>query len=114
MAESNLNEYLEKTPTTQHDLVRALDEIITSAEPALTSSLKWGNLTYSGSSNVCAIVAHTHHVNLQFFQGTHLTDHQGLLIGTGKEMRHIKISSEKDVDAESIKVLVKDAAKSTT
>ncbi|MBC8124154.1 MAG: DUF1801 domain-containing protein [Candidatus Kapabacteria bacterium] len=111
---SILNEYLKIIPPTQHGLVRALDEVITSAAPGLTSSLKWGNLTYSGVSNVCSIVAHTHHINLQFFKGVHLADPRGLLSGTGIEMRHIKISSESDVDPDYIKVLVRDAAKSTT
>ncbi len=109
-----LSDYLEKIPSTQHGVIRALDEVITSSAPKLTSSLKWGNLTYSGSANVCSIVAHAQHINVQFFQGVHLADPRGLLVGTGKEMRHIKITSESDIDAGYLKALVVDAVGSTT
>ncbi len=105
------NEFLEKIPAEQHALVRALDVVISKAAPTLAVSLKWGNLTYHGKKNVCSIVSHKHHVNLQVWGGASLNDPRGLLTGTGKDMRHIKVGSEADVDSKYIAELVKQAAR---
>jgi len=51
----------------------------------------------------------TSHVNVGFFQGTELDDPQGLLEGTGKFMRHVKLSPETEVDKEALKDLIRAA-----
>ena len=106
-----LNEFLGKIPTEQHVLVRLLDVVILKAAPTLTASLKWGNLTYHGKKNVCSLVSHKHHVNLQIWGGARLKDPRGLLTGTGMDMRHIKIVREADVDSKYIADLVKQATR---
>jgi hypothetical protein len=40
----------------------------------------------------------TSHVNVGFFQGTELPDPHGLLEGTGKFMRHVKIRPGESID----------------
>lgn len=106
---STLDQYLKTIPASHHELVQLLDSVITEAAPMLTSSLKWGNLTYSASKNVCAIVTHKNHVNLQFFQGAHLDDPQRALTGTGKDMRHIRVADVEGVDAEYVGFLLRQA-----
>jgi hypothetical protein len=49
------------------------------------------------------------HVNVGFFQGTELPDPAGLLQGTGKFMRHVKLSPELSVDADALTRLIKAA-----
>ncbi len=53
--------------------------------------------------------AFTSHVNIGFFHGADLADPAGLLEGTGKYMRHVKLRPESDVDATALVKLV-DAA----
>jgi hypothetical protein len=43
--------------------------------------------------------------------GASLNDPLALLVGTGKQMRHIKIASEADFDPKAIAALVKQAAR---
>jgi hypothetical protein len=43
--------------------------------------------------------AFTAHVNVGFFRGADLSDPAGLLEGTGKFMRHVKLLPGRDVDA---------------
>src|SRR3954462_13034628 len=43
--------------------------------------------------------AFTAHVNVGFFRGVDIPDPNGLLEGTGKVMRHVKLSPERGVDA---------------
>lgn len=50
-------------------------------------------------------------VNLGFYKGAMLDDPHGLLEGTGKSLRHIKIRSIEDVDREGIRELIQLAYK---
>lgn len=108
---SALDKFLKKIPAERHALIRTLDVVIAKAAPTLAASLKWGNLTYHGKKNVCSLVSHKHHVNLQVWGGARLKDPRGLLTGTGKDMRHIKLVSAADVDPKYIAELVKQAAR---
>jgi hypothetical protein len=49
------------------------------------------------------------HVNVGFFRGAQIADPKGLLEGTGKFMRHVKLSPERDVDATALTKLIKTA-----
>lgn len=53
--------------------------------------------------------AFTSHVNVGFFQGAELPDPHGLLEGTGKFMRHVKLKLGSDVDTAALAALI-DAA----
>ena len=46
------------------------------------------------------------HVNVGFFRGAEIADPEGLLEGTGKLMRHVKLRPEHDVDAKALKKLI--------
>ncbi len=46
------------------------------------------------------------HVNVGFFRGAEFADPNGLLEGTGKHMRHVKIRPEAEVDVEALRALV--------
>ena len=49
------------------------------------------------------------HVNVGFFRGAEIADPKGLLEGTGRFMRHVKLSPERNVDAGALMKLI-DAA----
>ena len=51
----------------------------------------------------------TAHVNVGFFQGTELPDPNGLLEGTGKFMRHVKLLPDADINAQALTKLIKSA-----
>ena len=51
----------------------------------------------------------TSHVNVGFFHGVALDDPRGLLVGTGKRMRHVKLRPGADVDADAIGALIRAA-----
>jgi hypothetical protein len=46
------------------------------------------------------------HVNIGFFQGAALDDPAGLLEGTGKRMRHVKVHWGRPVDAAALGALI--------
>lgn len=53
--------------------------------------------------------AFTAHVNVGFFLGAHLADPAGLLEGTGKNMRHVKLRPGMEMDREALSALIQAA-----
>jgi hypothetical protein len=51
----------------------------------------------------------THHVNVGFFNGAGLADPAGLLEGTGKRMRHVKLRPDRLPDPAALGALVQAA-----
>ena len=49
------------------------------------------------------------HVNVGFFRGAELPDPNGLLEGTGKFMRHVKLRPDSEVDATALAKLINTA-----
>lgn len=50
--------------------------------------------------------AFTAHVNVGFFRGAEIADPSGLLEGTGRFMRHVKLRPERDVDTTALQKLI--------
>lgn len=46
------------------------------------------------------------HVNVGFFRGAELADPSGLLEGTGRFMRHVKLRPDRPLDAKALKELI--------
>jgi hypothetical protein len=53
--------------------------------------------------------AFTAHVNVGFFFGAHLADPAGLLQGTGKNMRHVKLRPSAEIDRAALAALIQAA-----
>jgi len=49
------------------------------------------------------------HVNVGFYRGAEIADPDGLLEGTGKFMRHVKLSPDRHVDARALTTLIETA-----
>jgi len=49
------------------------------------------------------------HVNVGFFRGAELADPAGLLEGTGKYMRHVKLRPDRDTDTAALIKLIESA-----
>ena len=62
-----------------------------------------------GDAAFAYVDAFTAHVNVGFFRGAELADPNGLLEGTGKFMRHVKLRPARDVDAAAMRKLVETA-----
>lgn len=49
------------------------------------------------------------HVNVGFFRGAELADPEGLLEGTGKFMRHVKLRPDREINATALMKLIESA-----
>lgn len=53
--------------------------------------------------------AFTAHVNVGFFRGAEIADEAGLLVGTGRFMRHVKLRPDIAIDAAALTSLIETA-----
>ena len=58
------------------------------------------------SEHFCYISVHKDHVNLGFNYGSELPDPHGLLEGSGKLLRHIRIASQDDLARPTVRRLI--------
>ena len=101
--------WLREQPKDLRDLCKAARETIGLALPGAREAIKWGFPTWVGKGNVVAIAPYTERVNLQFYRGASLPDPSGLLEGTGKELRHVKVHHAKDLKTPVVKALLRAA-----
>src|SRR5512145_2426801 len=73
-------------------------------------------LLHDGHPTVCVngagfayVNAFRAHVNVGFFRGAELADPEGLLEGTGRWMRHVKLRPAEDIDATALRGLIRTA-----
>ncbi len=94
-------------------LAGELRKIVREGAPRAIELLKWGIPCYiRNGKGVCAIRAHGAHVTLQFWEaGIDLPDPGGLLEGTGKRLRHVKIRERGDLRRDHLLALVRAAAR---
>ena len=73
-------------------------------------------LLHDGHPTACAgdaafayVDAFKAHVNVGFFRGAEIVDPKGLLEGTGKRMRHVKLRPERELDTAALTKLIETA-----
>jgi hypothetical protein len=109
---TNVEQFLLGMPDLKRQLAMELREIILDKQNDIEENIKWRQLTFSkGNKNIAFIYTFpgTNYINLGFFKAVHLSDPDRLFEGTGKEMRHIKIYTEKDIPAAQVKKWLKQA-----
>lgn len=89
---SKAEQYFSALDESIRPLALDLRNLIVKALPEASESIKWGVPVYEQDGLVCAIRATREYIALQFYTaGISLNDPDGLLEGTGKKLRHIKI-----------------------
>lgn len=108
-----VREWLHKLPADKKPTVDRLRRLIGSVMPEAHEIIYHDALGYgptdSGFDRILYLTVFEKHINLGFFFGGFLNDPEGLLVGSGKRMRHIKIRSMQDSDNPSIKSLLEQA-----
>jgi len=94
-------------------IARTLRGVILAVDPAALEVVRLGDraATYGVgpkkmSEAYVYVMPQREQVNLGFFRGTSLDDPEGLLEGTGKSMRHIKVRSIEDADRSAVRDLL--------
>jgi hypothetical protein len=98
-----VEEFVNHSEPRMRDLARKVREFVRSAYPDLIERLDKGYwmIRYGSgekmSDDVAYISTHKAHLNIGLMRGSQLPDPAGLLEGTGKMLRHVKIKKEADL-----------------
>ena len=107
---STVDEWEGRLPQPQRDIVRGLRTEVRRTVPGAREVVKWGWPWYEGNGRVAAILVFNGHVNLQVARGAQLEDPEGLLEGTSKDMRFLKVRTVADLGRLPIERLLREAA----
>lgn len=106
----SVDEFIDALDAQKRPLADELRMVVKKALPDAEEKLKWGNITYTyNGSDICWIIAYKDHLDFGFFKGAMLKSDR--LEGTGKGLRHIKVSAMSDIDEAEFTRLIGDATK---
>lgn len=99
------------------EIARAMRALIADVMPGVTE-VPWAKQKTVGygvgpkkmSEHFCYIAPQKRYVNLGFFYGADLPDPEGLLEGSGKVLRHIKVRSMATLEQPAVRSLVEAAS----
>jgi hypothetical protein len=110
---ADLEKLLQGRPDHVQQSIQKLRELVRSVAPTLDESVSLSNpnlIAYGASQKMrdllFVIVPHTNHTNPQFANGATIPDPEGLLEGTGKNIRHVKIHRPEEIEQPAVKSLV--------
>lgn len=115
MSQKDVEEFLSDYSSEVQDLVMNVRALVLDVVPDANEKVYtgWKNIGYATGEKMkdqfCYITPRKSGLTLGFNQGTDLTDPENVLEGTGKSMRHVKISSEEDIDPSILRPLIKEA-----
>ena len=108
----NTDEWFDSLDDSISSLGAQLRLLFHAAVPDITECIKWGTPVFEKGGQICSMRAGKGYVALQFGSiGTSLKDPEGLLEGTGKSMRHVKIRSKTDLKKQLFSSWIKQAVK---
>ena len=90
--------------TTQAAIIDALEELVAEAVPELHGRSMYGGQMLEREAGVAATAVggyfgYKAHVSFEFSHGARLNDPDGMLEGSGKARRHLKLRSVADIEA---------------
>lgn len=101
-----VEEWLERLPSKQSEILVELRQLIQEDAPQLEEHVKWSSPWYVGNGNVIYLACQKSYATFGVCQGAHLDNPDGLLEGTGKDMRHVKVFSMDDDLKDRLKALL--------
>lgn len=110
-AYASFDDYLRDQSPRNQAIIRALRRFVRSTQPQLTESVKWSNGCWlAGTEPVAYVYADKPWVQFGFLTGSSLADPSGLLEGTGRYVRHVKVRTVGDIDRGAFGALLRQAA----
>jgi hypothetical protein len=106
------NAYMKDENPELRKVVRALHSLVKSTMPGTKETVNsWGIPTFEAPDPFCFYMVGQNHITFGFHFGTSLEDPEGLLVGTGKNIRHVKLRTVEDLKRKGVKKLVRAAAR---
>lgn len=111
MKPTTVDQYITSLPAEHAAIITELRSIVKKAAPKATEAYKWAQPVYESDGPMIWIKAYTKYVNIGFWRGTEMKDKHGLLQGDGDRMRHVKLTTVKDIKKTALTDYIKQAIK---
>jgi hypothetical protein len=106
------NVYVRDDNPALQKVVQGVRNLVKAAVPGTKITVNsWGIPTFETKDPFCFYMVGKNHVTFGFHYGTSLDDPEGLLEGTGKNLRHVKLRTVEDLEKKGLKELVLNAAR---
>jgi hypothetical protein len=112
--QKTVDEYIAAFDDWRTDAMKRLREVVKEGAPHSAVGIKWAQPVWEWNGPMIWMKAYPKHVDIGFWRGTEMDDPKKVLTGDGERMRHIKITSVKDIPADALRDLVKQAVKLNT
>src|SRR5258708_24205331 len=104
-----IDEYVEKAGK-QKGVVKGLRALVKKAIAGCEEYVNpWKIPSFDSDGTVCGFMTGKEHVTFIFLRGAALPDPEGLLEGTGKSVRHVKVRTGEDVKRAAVKKVIVEA-----
>jgi hypothetical protein len=80
-----------------YEIVEAVRALIKRSFESVSEEVKYGGILFSSDVQFCGVFAYKEHVSVEFSSGVRIEDPFGLLEGSGKGRRHLKLLSVDDI-----------------
>lgn len=101
---TQVTDYINSSPAAQQGIMNAVRSLLHQSVKNVTEEFKWNRPVFRLKRDFAYLQANRNHVNLGFYKDLErLNDPKGLLEGTGKMMRHIKLKTVDDIDSGLLK-----------
>jgi hypothetical protein len=107
--EEKVDELYRSLPESYGPIARALRATVRSSAPRLRETIKWNNPFWIGTRDVLCLQCYDDHVNLGVMRGAELAGKFPRIEGTGKAMRHVKITSPVEARSAAIVKIIRAA-----
>lgn len=88
-------------------LIDALARLVKKVAPEFSPAVKWGQGCWVLEGEPKAYIhAEPDHVQFGFYFGSRLDDPESILVGSGKYVRHVKVSAAKHVPRKALAALL--------
>ena len=82
---------------TNYEIVEAVRALVKRSFKSVAEEVKYGGILFSCQVQFCGVFSYKEHVAVEFGSGAKIKDHPGLLEGSGKGRRHLKLMSVQDI-----------------
>lgn len=107
-----IDDYVEKKGAKLLPVGKGLRRLMKKTVAGVKESVNpWKMPTFESNGPMCFFMVGKNHVTFGFLRGTALVDPKGLLEGTGKSLRHVKLRTVEDLKKPELKKLIVEAVK---
>jgi hypothetical protein len=97
---------IEMLDTDKFEILMKLRDIVFSRTTEVQERVMYGGIMFSLGEDFGGLFVRKKHVSFEFIFGVNMKDPDGILEGTGKFRRHLKLQSLKDIETKKVRYFV--------